>query len=127
MGRLRRSVPYVAGLGLGLYLARVVAEATRVAWSLPALLALATVAAVTGLALARFLTSSQGLSARPTRTSALWTALPLWLYVLWPRQDLAVTWGVGLTALPAWLMQVASGKWAGGKFAWRDDLDGRGR
>jgi hypothetical protein len=113
MVRLHRSVPYLAGLGLGLYLARVVAEATRVAWSLPALLALAATAAAAGLGLARFITRQspsipQELAARQAHPPPLWTALPLWLYVLWPRQDPGIAWGVGLTALIAWLVQVAS-------------------
>ena len=52
MTRLRRLIPFAAGLGLGLYLARVVAEATRIAWSLPALLALVLTTAAAGLGLA---------------------------------------------------------------------------
>ncbi len=67
MGRLRHSVPYVAGLGLGLFLARTIAEATRVAWSLPALLGLTAVAVTAGLALALYALSAPTFHAsRPT-------------------------------------------------------------
>ena len=55
MGHLRRAVPFIGGLGLGLYVTRVVAEATRVAWSLPGLLILAIVTVSASLILARFI------------------------------------------------------------------------
>lgn len=122
--RIRRSLPYLTGLGMGLYLARVLAEATRIAWSLPALSALATVSAIVGLGLVRFIiwparvmsTSGmkvQGLAALRECPATMWTVFPVWLYVFWPRQDLAVAWAVGLVSLVAWLWQVARGKSSG--------------
>ncbi len=111
-----RIMPYIAALGLSLYLARVLAEVTRTVWSLPALAVLAALAAVVGLGLARFITGrsksflivhgeSQGRTAPRIHHAPLWTTLPLWLYVLWPRQDPAIAWGVGLTSLITWLIQ----------------------
>ena len=119
MGHLRRAVPFIGGLGLGLYVTRVVAEATRVAWSLPGLLTLAIVTVSAGLVLARFVTRQPKLSSivdiqlgpgpqtsatHKARPPVLWAALFLWFYVLWPRQDPTVAWGAGLTALTAWLL-----------------------
>jgi hypothetical protein len=113
----------VAGLGLGLYLARTATEATRFAWSLPAVLALVIASASAGLGLARYITqlprtttilglrlrsSPQELSAHHAYPPILWPALPLWLYVLWPRQDPAIAWGVGLVSLLAWLLSQAT-------------------
>jgi 4-amino-4-deoxy-L-arabinose transferase-like glycosyltransferase len=117
MSLLRRLLPCVTGPALGLYLVRVVAEATRWVWPLPALLGLAAVGAVAGFGLAWFITwqpqvnlvigyrlypTPQEVATRQARARALWATLPLWLYVLWPRQDPAVAWAVGLTTLAAW-------------------------
>jgi hypothetical protein len=127
MSLSRRLLPCVTGPALGLYLVRVVAEASRRAWPLPALLGLAAVGAVAGLGLARFITwqpkvnlvtghrlypTPQEVATRQARARALWATLPLWLYVLWPRQDPAVAWAVGLTTLVAWGQM---GEWANGR------------
>jgi hypothetical protein len=127
MKRIQRFSAYLGGLGLGLYLARVLVEATRVAWSLPASLALVILTAAAGLGLAFLITRQTKTSTfkavqdRPdprepapaqARHEALWAALPLWLYVFWPRQDPDLAWGVGLTTLVVWLMQGARSRWA---------------
>jgi hypothetical protein len=124
---MRRVLPYLSGPALGLYLTRVIAEATRRVWPLPALLALATMAAAIGFVLARlvawefkirtvvgveFHPGPTEIAAQKAHERALWYILPLWLYVLWPRQDPAVAWAVGLTALGANLQM---GKWANGQ------------
>jgi hypothetical protein len=132
MKRIQHFSAHLAGLGLGLYLARIVVEVTRVVWSLPALLALVILAGAAGLGLA-FLTTRQTKAFniqvvldRPdtqepartqTRRGAQWAALPLWLYVFWPRQDPALAWGVGLTTLVAWLMLEARDPSARGRLA----------
>ncbi len=117
--RLRRLAPHLAGLGLGLYLARVSAEVVRVVWSLPALVAWAVLGAAVGLGLARFLVwefkidsiagielrpSPEELAARHALPLPLWAAWPLWLYVLWPWQEPTLAWGVGLVSALAWLL-----------------------
>ncbi len=132
MKHLQRPSSYLAGLGLTLYLARVLVEVTRVAWSLAALSTLVVLAAAAGLSLAfliarqprlftivgtPFRPGSRGTAVWQTRYMALWAVLPLWLYVFWPRQDPALAWGVGLTTLVAWLTQGARALAASGKLA----------
>jgi hypothetical protein len=131
---VRRALPYLSGPALGLYLARVVAEATGWAWPLPALLALATLAAACGFVLAwlvawefkiqtiigiEFHPGPVEIAAQKARERALWYTLPLWVYVFWPRQDPAVAWAVGLTAIIA---NGQMGKWANGRICRFADL-----
>ena len=88
----------VTGLALGLFLARIIAEATRVPWS-PLALAMLVIASCAALVwLARWLERRGG---QPTRVAP---TLVLLVYVLWPQRD----WGVALTmatiALLSWLI-----------------------
>jgi len=99
IGTARHRLPIwlVAGLALGLFLARVIAEAIRAPWSLLALVALV-VAACAALAwLARWL------DGRGAPVPVV-PALVLLVYVLWPQRDWAVALTVIAIAFLSWLV-----------------------
>jgi hypothetical protein len=92
----------VTGLALGLFLARIIAEATRVPWS-PLALAMLVIASCAALVwLARWLERRGG---QPTRVAP---ALVLLVYVLWPQRDWSIALSVTAIAFLAWLLGAAS-------------------
>ena len=80
------------GLGLGLYLSRIIAEATMTIWSWLALLALIIVCSVIGIGLAA-LGRRCGLTLAPLVT--------LYAYVLYPRIEPTLAWSVAFVAVTA--------------------------
>ena len=83
------------GLALGLYLSRVIAEATMTAWSWPASLALIIACNVVGVALTAL---GRRRSLRLTPLAALYA------YVLYPRTEPTLAWSVALVVLTALLL-----------------------
>jgi hypothetical protein len=103
MGRLERQARRIFGSGItsgfviGLYAARIIAEATRVPWS-PLALASLVVATCTALAwVARRLD-------RRGKPVPVMPALVLLVYVLWPQRDWSVALSVIAIALLSWLI-----------------------
>jgi hypothetical protein len=88
----------ITGLTLGLFIARVIAEATRVPWSPLALAALVIAACATLAWLVRRLDRHEG---QPRRVVP---ALVLLVYVLWPQRDWSVALTLTAIALLAWLV-----------------------
>ena len=96
--RHRLPAGLVTGLAFGSFLARIIAEATRVPWS-PLALAILVVASCAALVwLARRLERRGG---QPTRVAP---ALVLLVYVLWPQRDWSIALSVIAIAFLSWLI-----------------------
>ena len=92
---IRNPKSLLLGLSLGLYLSRVIAEATMTAWPWPASLALIMACSVAGVALAA-LGHHRNLRLVPLAT--------LYAYVLYPRIEPALAWSVAFVAVTALLL-----------------------
>jgi hypothetical protein len=89
------------GLGLGLYLSRVIAEATMTVWSWLALLTLIVVCSVIGVGLAAF-GNRYGLTLAPLAI--------LYAYALYPRIESALAWSMAFVAVTALVIPNVRGK-----------------
>jgi hypothetical protein len=88
------------GLGLGLYVSRVIAEATMI-WPWPALLTLIIACSIVGVGLAA-LGHRYGLTLIPLAT--------LYAYVLYPRIEPALAWSVAFVTVTALVIANVKGK-----------------
>jgi len=89
------------GLGLGLYLSRVIAEATATIWPWLALLALIIACSIIGVGLAA-LGHRYGLTLAPSVT--------LYAYVLYPRIEPVLAWSMAFVAVTAFVIANTKGK-----------------
>jgi len=89
------------GVAVGLFLARVALEATQRPWPGVLIATVGLLAAMGGLALARWLAQRWRLAKRRIR---LWPALLLLVYVLWPQRDLVAAASVAVLAVLVWLL-----------------------
>ena len=103
-GRILARLQGTPGAIGGLFLARIALEAARRPWPGFLVVTVGLLAALSGLALDRWLAARPDARGEARRSVHLWPALLLLAYILWPRRDPAVAVSVALLAALVWLL-----------------------